>query len=363
MRRIILFSIIFFIPLLSINSQEDQEIINLVPLGDDLSKLFISIGRDLNPIIRQNSISSDTFGEAQIESSNFQFYLTIPTISLSTGDGVATVLSNSSATWDFIIKLPTLVDSALTSDESKEYYDISQKVFALPVVNIGFGMSLPMNFEVHLKGFYLPPLDYSTIDDALGNMSLDIIDLGLKVRKVLLTEKKYRPAFSIGLGYNYSNFKLEYKINSLTDFLDERFDMGALGKLDLLGDLNIESSNHIIFMDYHISKRLLFFTPFLKFSPSIYFTNFKSNANFDATVYSTDEADVITTANLDPTGEVSSNGFSLLCSAGFEIKIFYAVLHFGLTLDLQNPVISIGSGLENSYLDKTSVNFAFRLQF
>lgn len=339
--------------------------INLGDLGDDLTILFRSIGRDVTPIIRQNSIANDTFGEAEIDKVFFPFYLSIPSISVTTGDGIATALTNND-TWEFTVELPTLIDSSL-DDDSKEYYDLTQRVIALPVARIGFGVALPLGYELHVNSMMLPEIDYTMFNDSLDNLTVDVMDIGFKVKKVIFSDRGGRPAFSIGLGYNYSKFDLNFGINSLTDFLDERPDVGGLGNLDLVGDLNINTEVQTFSMDYHVSKRFFFLTPFVKLSPNIYYTTYKNNAKFDAYLYPTEgnSEPTQTTLKIDPT-TVESTGFSLMGSAGFEIKLYFVAIHLSTTADLQNPVVTFGDAFGGNFddteLDKFSINLGFRIQ-
>lgn len=362
MKKILVVLIILFTTLGSIYTSE----IDLGPLGDDLTILFRSIGRDISPIIRQNSISSDTFGEAEIDKLFLPFYLSIPSFSATTGDGIATALTTND-TWNFtIMKLPTLIDSALDED-TKEYYDLTQRVIALPVTKIGFGFALPQGFEFHFNGIYLPEIDYSMFSDTLGNLTLDIMDLGFKVKKVIFSDRGFRPAFSMALGYNYSTFGLGFGINTLTDFLDNLPDVGGLGNLDLKGDLKINTEVTTLSMDLHISKRAFLFTPFFKLSPNIYFTTYKNSASFDAFLYPAEGGGdpVQTTLKIDPT-TITSTGFSLMGTAGFELKLYLIALHISSTVDLQNPVITLGDAFSGEFdetsLDKFSINLGFRIQ-
>jgi len=341
-----------------------EDAVNLVPLGDDLTTLFLGIGQDVVPLLHQNALSGDTYGEAEIDQVFLPFYLSIPSIGLSTTDGIATVLSNDSQEWKFAIQLPSLVDSALEGS-SKEYFDIAQNIFALPTVKLGFGFKLPSNFELHISGIYLPPLDFGALASvsALDNLSLDIMDVGFKLRKTIFHDTFFKPAFSIGAHYYYSTFEMDFTFDHITDFLDSRVEAGGLGELDLGGTFNINTKVQSFGLDFHLSKRLIIFTPFIKLSPTLYYSTISTTADLDATLYDVGTETEISSANLNSGGSVNSNGVMLYGSAGLEFRLLFMVIHLSVNADLQNPTLTLGDAtsgdFSETYIDKFGLNLGF----
>ncbi len=365
MKKILIFMLV--VKCIFISAQE-QEIINLTPLGEDLTTLFSGIGQDVIPLLHQNSISGDIYGEAEIDEVILPFYISIPSISISTTDGIATVLGDETQEWKLeIAKLPNLVNQALADDETQNYYDLTQRIFALPTLKMGLGFKLPKGFELHLSGIYLPPIDFSSFVPELGSLTLDIVDVGVKVRKTIFPDKGFRPAFSIGAHYFYSTFILDYTFESLTDIMDERLNIEGFGDLDLGGNFRVDTSVQSFGLDFHLSKRLLFLTPFVKLSPTVYYSAMSTNANLDATLYGEGTDVSSTQTKLKSGGQVDGNGLALFASTGLEIRLFFFAIHLSVTADLQNPILEIGNAASMEFnetaVDKVALNIGFRFHF
>jgi len=356
---------LLFISILSLSFVSAEELITLDPLGDDLSTLFTSIGRDVVPILQQNSVSGDTYGEAEIDDVFLPFYLNLPTIGLSTSNGIATVLTDERAVWKFTLGLPDLIKGALTGDDVTKIFDLTQRVAALPTVKLGMGFKLPAGFELHLSGIYLPAIDYSAVTKELANLNLDITDIGVKIRKTIFTDKGLRPAFSIGARYFYSTFNVGYNITSIADLLGNKIEAAGFGELDLSGKFTLGTMVQSYGLDFHLSKRLLLFTPFIKLSPTVYFASINTNANFAANLYSAGTTDVLTKANLVIDAPATGTGLALLASTGVEVRLIFLTIHLGVTANLQNPVFTLGNVIEGDFtetaLDKLSLDIALRL--
>lgn len=344
--------------------------INLTPLGKDLTTLFSGIGQDVIPLLSQNSISGDLYGEAEIDEVFFPFYLSIPSVSIATTDGIATVLSDENQEWKFITKLPSLVDSALT-DDTREYYDITQKLFALPSVKLGFGFKLPAGYELHFSGMYLPFDDLKgLLPEEASVLSLSIVDVGVKIRKTIFSDQWLRPAFSIGVHYFYSQFDFGADFK-LTDFVEEGVDVSGQA-LDLDGDFSINTKVQSFGLDFHLSKRLFIFTPFVKLSPTVYYSSMRSVGDFKATLSeeATEGEEVVPgdPIQLDiKESYIEGNGLTLFASAGLEIRLFFIALHLSISADLQNPTFEMGNAtsldFEETAFDKIALNLGFRIHF
>lgn len=356
---------------------EGDESINLTPLGEDLTTLLTGIGQDVVPLLHQNSVSGDAYGEAEIDEVFLPFYISIPTIGLSTTNGIATVLGDDAQEWKLeIAKIPNLIDTALapetaTTDgeltDTQKYFNLSQQMFGLPTVKLGFGVKLPKGLELHVSGIYLPPLDFGSFVPELANLSVDIMDIGIKVRKTIFSDKGFRPAFSIGARYFYSSFKFDYTFGSLTEILDKRLEVEGLGDMDLGGTFKINTAVQSFGLDFHLSKRLFLFTPFIKLSPTVYYSSMDTVAALKADIYKTGTDTSLTTTVLNSGGDVDGNGLALFASTGVEIRLFFFAIHLGVTADLQNPTFNLGSAtsmdFEETAVDKLTLNLGFRIHF
>lgn len=108
--------------------------------------------------------------------------------------------------------------------------------------------------DVRLGGILLPfdigasfmTIDSSRInmlDDAISPMQFDFFTLGFDLRWAILQGKTWHPKFSIGAGYVFTK--------------------GGIGMVGDEASANMDFKNHTVYVQAQISKKLLFFIPYL----------------------------------------------------------------------------------------------------
>lgn len=341
-------ALIMFV-IVSFNLYSASDIINLVPLGDDLSILFTDLSRDFIPVINQNSVMGDVYGRAEMKD-NKKFYINLYSIGLTKNSGVAQVLRDENSEWGFFLPLSDVVNSAIGDGDVKDYYDMTGDIFGLPLIKLGFGFVLPMDMELHFYGSYLPSISYGSIMSELSDLSLEIIDIGGKLRRPVLHDEGVLPGVSVGIHYSYSSFILGYTLGSISDLTGSGIELAGFGDLDLSGDFDVKTVTVSYGANLDISKTLGFFTPFVSLVPTFHNTTYNTSANLDAVLYESGTETELTSTVLNSGVDTTNNSFDLYCSTGFEIHIKAVTFHTGFAFNVQD-------------LSLMSVVTAFRMEF
>lgn len=334
-----------------------EEIVNLAPLGEDISTLLTGIGRDIVPALHLNSFGGDVMGQAFSE---VPYYINFPSLGITGFDGLASVLGDDGAVWKFFYSLPSIIEDNLTDASSLKNYETVQEIMVLPVLKAGMGFSFANGVDLHITGMYLPPLDFIPVA-LLENIHISSWNTGVRLRKSVLPERGKIPSFSIGAGYNYSSFTMDIIVNSITDFMSSRFTIEGLGDLDFEGELHLASRVHSWGLDFHLSKKLSFFTPFIRFSPYMYYAFYNSSAHLDASLYEEGTDTLASHSPLSSEGSVSQSGLSFVTTLGCEIKVFMVVFHGGLSFDIRNTVLTPGKMFSLEFHETRLNNVCFNL--
>jgi hypothetical protein len=366
---------IFLAVLIFLGAQASAQLVNLEPLNQDFQTLMNSIGHDVVPHMQQMVLAGDIVGEASF--GNFpHFGIVLPGVGVTFGNGIATALSDPDPDlWKFnLLPFPTLIASALGSDQTtKDVFNFAQGAFPYPSVRVGFGIGLGGGFEVLLNGMYLPQ---SLVDAGLNLIEtsatgpihtlapqVSVIDAGGVLRKVLIKDKGlFRPSVSIGAGYNYASFRLGANISSLYDLTKSKIEIPGLGNLDLTGKIDIKADVNSAGIDFHVSKRLLIFTPYMKFATWYQQSTYDALTAFKATV--TSGTTKITEQTLQAHPQYTVKSISTFLTGGLEVKLLFIILNASVTLDMENPIVDVKelslSGVKG--LNGISVNTGLRIQ-
>lgn len=152
-----------------------------------------------------------------------------------------------------------LLIEAMTSGEEGKAKPFSlniPKALPLPTyalsVRLG-GILLPYDFGLYAS---ILPLKDKSAKDFL--FTYDTWNVGTDIRFALFQGNEVAPKISLGFGYIYSHFhfgvsgKKNYKGKSGGDFTAEGF-----------LDMNVKTNTHTIFAQLQVSKKFVFFTPYL----------------------------------------------------------------------------------------------------
>ena len=372
MRRTLLIVISVCLISGSLFAQEGGDLINLEPLAADLNTMFYELGAEIMPYLHQNAFSGDIVGEAELGNAP-HFSLSLIGVGATVFPGLLNFLDE--ADWKFeFMRIPDLLDIAFAA--SPDIKDFIQTRMALPGIRMGLGIGIFGGFEIFANGFFfnqaitdmivqslLPMLGLNLADDPMmgpliDGFSLDTMNLNVKLRRVFLKDQGLIPAISLGLGYTYSHFSMEMTIPTLDTILEEPVEIPGFGNLDVAGKFGIDTLVHSIGLDFHISKRLILFTPFLIVSPRYqWMSQFTTNLQFNAFIKDTD-GNTVTEISIDKNPELSMQDLNVFITAGLELKLLILVISPSVTLNLETPLLDF----EKLMFNGVSANVGIRVQ-
>ena len=229
------------------------------------------------------------------------------------------------------------------------------KITALKDTAKAFGMSevsdLPDSFvfptvagDVRLGGILLPfdigasfmTIDSSRInalDEAISPMAFDFFTLGFDFRWAILQGKTWQPKFSVGAGYVFTK--------------------GGVGISSDEANANLNFKNHTAYLQAQLSKKLLFFIPYI--GAKVAYT--KSEVNWSATAQwnSIFDGDAGELGNLQNWGILPTE-----FSGGYDGWKIIPQVYGGFCLDF--AIINLTFGIGWDFVDKlASGAFSFRL--
>jgi hypothetical protein len=345
----------------------------LDPLQGDLENLLSSIGQDIAPELLQTTLAGDIVGEAAFKGDFPHCSITfpIPAVGVSLGNGIATVLNDSSYPWEFVLHVNDLVNDNLPeTGTTRDLYQASRQVFPYPSFAFGFGFSPFRDIEVLTSGFYLPQAlsdkliglaSSSTIDDLAPEFST--ASVLVKVRKVFFRDQHGFPAMSFGLGGFYSNLNLGATVDVAKLNDGEGIDIGS-GTLNLNGTVGSKTSLYGGGMEFAISKHLLFLTPFAKVGVWYRHASVSSTLDLDATITPTDAGSTGGEQRIQTSTEAIDEGIDAQVCAGLELRLFFLIVHLQANLYLEDPLVDIGAlSLTDIAAKGLSANLGIRLAF
>ncbi len=316
--------------------------ISLAPLNDDFGVLMKSVGSDIAPQLLQTALSGDIVGEAAFYGNGPLGNITFLATGADFGNGIATILNNSSQTWKFTLPMPSLMSQALGSS----FYDSTRTSFPYPVMALGVGFRPVRDIEVLVSGFYLPQAlmdSVVSLEPTMKKLSptLTVGSIVVKVRKVLFKDDGAFPAMSIGLGAAYAGFSMGATVASLND-IGGRVDLGGGSKLDLSGKFGLDTRVYAAGLEFHVSKRLPVVTPFAKLGLWYRDAVVTSDTNLTATLYPPAPA-TKTVQKIVAGPKAEDQAIAAIATAGLEIRIFAVIIHFSASLDMENPMVNLGN--------------------
>lgn len=229
------------------------------------------------------------------------------------------------------------------------------KITALKETAKAFGMNeisdMPDSFvfptvagDVRLGGIFLPfdigasfmTIDSSRInalDEAISPMAFDFFTIGFDFRWAILEGKTWQPKFSVGAGYVFTK--------------------GGVGISSDEAAANLDFKNHTAYLQAQLSKKLLFFIPYI--GAKVAYT--KSEVNWSATAQWTSifDGDDSELGNLQNWGILPTE-----FSGGYDGWKIIPQVYGGFCLDF--AIINLTFGIGWDFVDRlASGSFSFRL--
>jgi hypothetical protein len=294
---------------------------DLSPIGDDFSVFFTEFGNEIAPNLRLTSIAGGGIADAEIGEFPAFFFSFSAGASLS--GGIGDLISNISDRTE-LLDPASLLDSAGISEGNKTY-DTITSFFPYPFYRASLGFGITGGYEVMLQFSILPQALSNSLAGLAGisDVVLNSMNAGGHIRKVLMTEGKLSPAASVGLGYIYSGLNIGYPLSSVGSISISD------GDLTISGDMSVKARVNSVGIDFTLSKKLLFFRPYLSVSPYLQNIFFRGAIDdFDAVLESggTEIASYSGSGGGDPVGQFKNWDLLLLVSSGFEFVIGKFVL-------------------------------------
>ncbi len=191
------------------------------------------------------------------------------------------------------------------------------------------GIKIP--FDI---GFYGMSMNASSdqlpIDDI--SLNLDFNSFGGDLRFALLKGNLILPKLSIGCGYSYSYLKSGISINSDFTYMTE--------DKHINGDLGFGITNHVLFAEAQLSKKILCFIPYAGAKISLSKRLYDYNWSFK----SSDVSD-FPKRNIHGSSESKFNYTDTQIFGGIGIKAGYFECSFNAACNLSNKYISGGIGI------------------
>ena len=291
---------------------------DLTPLYNEFGVLFEEIGNDSISHIQQFGLIMDGTGRAEIGPHVF--------VAWSGGavflPGVLTFRSGENPF--SIFDISQIVSDMLEPGTVADIYNSSAEFFLNPGMRLTLGAGLKNGLEFYAHFGIIPQAITTAAEGIISNfvdlrgLVFNRFNAGVRIRKVLLSDQGPFPAISLGVGYTLTQFNL-----GLTDLaalpLGESFELSGFG-LGLGGSLNIGTSMHTGGVELVVSKRLLFFAPFVKVAGYYQWTRYSGGIEDLVVTMSSDAlpTDIVATGT-DPKSEQSVSDLSFVGSAGFEL--------------------------------------------
>lgn len=331
----------------------------------DFNTLMNGIARDVAPSLRLGALSGDIQADATIN----RFTISVLGVGVNATNGLGRVLAPGAAKWDFVLPLATLVNDNVGGNTFFERL----MVYPALKTGIGFGWN---TWDVSLSGIYFP--------QALVNLAVDLAEpangklhklqpkfsfgnVGLEVRKTLIPDSGFLslvPALSLGLGYHFTFFDMGVHLQTLADLGISAPSVGTNQTMDMTGDFSVLTNAHVVTVDFHASKHLLIFTPYLKLSGAYQNSTFTGKANLLATVTDSINSNNNTQQNISAQPVVNVSDFGYLVTTGLDINLFLFNLNVNVVGDLSRVLLQVHNlGLNGIDANAFSLNTGLRVAF
>lgn len=288
---------------------------NLDPIIDDLSVFFEELGKEMAPHTLQNELSGYGMGAADFDDNRLFFF----TASVGTNltSGLFKFIDKENSNFN-ILNVYNFVDTIIqeTPDFIQNGYETAQTF--VPYLNLRMGAGFNFFFDTDV--IILFSIFPGFVADAIGGwieqetLELNSINIGVRIRKVLLKDTGLFPAISLGVGYTYADFHLGYGIPEFQQDLSG-------DQLIINGMLYLDSFMHTTGVDFAISKRFSFFIPFFKVGAYYQWTQYSGGMrDFHARIEDS-VGNIIVKTDKGPEAVVNISELSIILNGGFELKM------------------------------------------
>ncbi|MBN2534118.1 MAG: hypothetical protein JXB88_14605 [Spirochaetales bacterium] len=288
---------------------------NLDLIINDLSIFFEELEKEMVPHTLQNELSGYGIGEADFDDKRLFFFSA--SIGANLTSGLFKFIDKENSYFEYL-NVYNFMDSIVqeTPDFIQDGYKTAQSFMPYFNLRMGAGFNFFFDTDVIILFSIFPGFFADVIGGWIDqeNFELNSINIGIRIRKVLLKDNGLFPAISLGIGYTFANFHLGYGVPKFEQ------DLGG-DQLIISGNLYLESFMHAAGIDFAISKRFSFFIPFLKVSAYYQWTQFGGGMNdFNARIENT-VGTVIAETDNGPESIVKMSELSIILNGGFEIKL------------------------------------------
>ncbi len=192
-------------------------------------------------------------------------------------------------------------------------------------------------------------------------------NIGFEVRKTVVRDSKaldWVPGLSLGTGYHLTWFNLAATITSLNDLGIGTQTVGQNQTLDLSGPVNIHTLSQVFTLDLHLSKRIVFVTPYVKFSGAYQNSTFTGDTDLTAVVTDSATPSNDSTQKINAQPSVNVSDFAFLANPGLEFDIFSVIFNINAMIDVGRAALSIHSwSTDGISANAFSLNGGFRIVF
>jgi hypothetical protein len=326
--------------------------LDITGLYQEVGMLLEGFGKETLPFAQQFGLTMDGTGRAEVGKSFF-FSLSAGTVFLP---GIAKFRDSD----DFnTLKLSGLL-GGVTSQPGlfSDLYRTSETLFFDPGLRLTLGLALTNGIEGWLHFGIIPQAIMNAVGGlvpTLPDITLNRMNLGGRLRFVLVKDQPSLPAVSLGVGYTYTQFNAGLDLGTLLDMLDSPLEFAGW-RAGLEGDLAIATRMHTAGVELALSKKLLVFVPFLRlggwYQWASYSANITHGDNLTGPVISLSDPNNLVTPP-SPVGtwtpvELKIHDMSFVAAAGLEI----ALRHFSLILQ----------GAYNTSAPAPSANISFQFR-
>ena len=332
---VLILVLILFTGIGSLSAQEiPQETLDamVTSLGEDFSTFLESLGSDLTPLLLQNAVVGQNIGIAELGDSVFYFNI-VPVIGATAGSGLLSNRNIPADEYSGLINLDATIagmaEGALGPELTTLFLD---NLTPIPSLKLNIGAKLPADLELLVTGFWIPDFLLPAVADMVGvpelkSFELSALNVGGMLRYPLLKDSEESPGLSIAAGYFYDSFHAGVLLGSLLG------SDGSLpeGLIDSTAKMSIDTGVHAFGTELTLSKKLLFFAPYLKLGAWYGISSFSGTVNL--------------TTDTVITGGKAINDFAFLAGTGFDLLFGPFCMNFAANYNLGSGVFGASFGM------------------
>ncbi len=307
---------------------------DLSPIRRDLARLLEGLGGELIRDVQQNELEGAGLFIGEMGDKNFFFAMSLGALFT---DGIFKFVDPENVEYFEMLNVSGLLNEFMPEGTAADIYEKTKTFFLYPNTRISIGFKI-FDIETILMFSMLP----QGLTDAVSGLAkiegleLSNLNIGGRIRYPLLKDHDGFPAVSLGAGYTYGSFHAAYALPA--------FEQDFSGNtMSLSGQISLDTLVHTGGVDFTISKKFLFFAPYLKISSYYQLTTYRGIIN-NYKVELGPEPDIIS-----PVSELSVSDLSVILGGGFE-------LIFGSVSIVPGATYNLSSG-------SPAFNLAIRAQF